>query len=177
MKKRAVLLIAFVILTITFVGCTKKDNKVPNNNQNQTQNIEIPKEKPLNENYDLDKATNDMQSLMGEATRKLEEKEIVQKYNFVGLEGAEKNVLISASENNYEEVAIIKLTDEQQVFPVQQILNERLEAVKEENIENAEISAILSNSENVKIKILNDIGVLVISTRSDELIQAFDNGI
>lgn len=175
--KKIVLLMTVMIAVFMFVGCNKNetDNKVPNNDQ--TQNIEMPKEKPLNENYDLDKAINDMQSTMGETTMKLTEEEISQKYNLNGLEGTEKDVLINVSENDYEEIAIIKLTKEDQVFPVQKMLNERLETLKEEYAENAEILPILTNSENVKIKILDNVGVFVISTRADELIQSFDDGI
>lgn len=100
--EKIVLLMTVMIAVFMFVGCNKNetDNKVPNNDQ--TQNIEMPKEKPL---------------------------------------------------------------------------NERLETLKEEYAENAEILPILTNGENVKIKILNNIGVFVISTRADELIQSFDDGI
>lgn len=179
MKKRIIFLIAFIVLMLSLAGCNKNNDKVTNNNQNenQIQNVEPEKEKPLNETYDLTASINNMQNTIGDSARLLTEEEVAQKYNLEGLEETEKNVLINVSETSYEEIAIIKLTNVEQVFPVQKMMNDRLQSLKEEYKENAEVSAMLENNENVKIKILDNVGIFIVSSNAESLLQTFDNGI
>ena len=179
MKKRIIFLIAFIVLMLSLAGCNKNNDKVTNNNQNenQIQNVEPEKEKPLNETYDLTASINNMQNTIGDSARLLTEEEVAQKYNLEGLEETEKNVLINVSETSYEEIAIIKLTSTEQVFPVQKMMNDRLQSLKEEYKENTEISAMLENNENVKIKILDNVGIFIVSSNAESLLQTFDNGI
>ena len=179
MKKRIIFLIAFIVLMLSLAGCNKNNDKVTNNNQNenQIQNVETEKEKPLNEAYDLTASINNMQNTIGDSARLLTEEEVAQKYNLEGLEETEKNVLINVSETSYEEIAIIKLTSTEQVFPVQKMMNDRLQSLKEEYKENTEISAMLENNENVKIKILDNVGIFIVSSNAESLLHTFDNGI
>ncbi|MBO5179383.1 MAG: hypothetical protein J6B87_03460 [Clostridia bacterium] len=178
MKKRIILLITFIIAVTMLAGCNKdeKDNKVTNNNENQIEDIQ-QEEKPLNQSYDLESSVTAMKNSIGQTATLLTNEEITQKYNLAGIENLNKSVIVNASENNYEEIAIIKLTNVDQQFAVQKMMYERLQTLKEEYKENTEIYNILDNDENTKIKILDNVGIFILSKNADELLTIFDNGI
>ncbi|MBR4110595.1 MAG: hypothetical protein IKK43_02755 [Clostridia bacterium] len=174
MKKNIIFLIAAIIVVIGLVGCNKKENdEVPNNNANNNIQEEV-KEKPLNETYDLNSGITTIKDKLGETATELTEVEIMQRYNLGEIKGLEKTVITNVSENNHEEIAIVKLTSVEQQFPIQKMMYDRLQALKEEYKDNSEIYSTLENAENTKIKILDDVAVLVISKNANELIEAID---
>lgn len=172
MKKRIIFLIVFIIIIAMFSGCKNNtdNNKVTNNKEEQIQTVE----KPLNETYELNESTITLGNELGENAKTLGEAEIIQKYDFESLGNLEKKVMINNENGIHEEVAIVKLTDATQDFKVQQILYNRYEDLKKEYKDNEEIMKILQNGNNIKIKIQDGVGILIISDRANELMQTFD---
>lgn len=175
MKKRIIFLIVFIIIIAMFSGCKNNDkidnnDKVTNNDKEQVQIVE----KPLNETYEINDSTVKLGNELGENAKTLGEAEIVQKYNFDSLGNLEKKVMINNENGVHEEVAIVKLTNETQDFKIQQILYNRYEDLKKEYKDNEEMMKILQDGNNVKIKIQDGVGILIISDRANELMKTFD---
>lgn len=173
MKKKSLVLIICLITIVLLVGCNKKDNNDKLPNDNQTHQVQ-QEEKVLNEKYNLENSINDIKEITGEETKILTEEEISQKYNLTGIENLETKVLVNTSENNYEEIAIIKLTNSEQQFTVQKMMFDRYQQLKEEYIENEAIYKILDNMDNFKIKVQDGVGIFIISSNAEELMKKFD---
>lgn len=178
MKRLIGVIAMLMIFTFAISGC--KDNtkvgeekpiedKPVVNIQNQETNL------PLNENFDLEKSMESIFEAVESETRELTEEEVNEKYNFDGIEKLEKKTIITSSENKYEEVTIIKLTDTSQYYTVQSVADERVNDLKNEFKESENILKILEKNENIKIKIQDGVAIFVVSDRSDEIMKNFDN--
>lgn len=175
MKKRIIFLVACVTLIITLVGCKKtEENKVPNDNKENVQQTDVILEKPINETYEIANTLTKFQELLGENSKILTKEEIDEKYQNDTLKELEKQTIVYSDEENYEEITIVKLSDINQYFEIQQAMTERYESLKKEFAENEKILDILKETENLKIKIQDNVAIFIVSTRADEIIKMFD---
>ena len=177
--KKTLLVITSIIVVFALAGCKKDESKTNVNNVNTNiNNIQSTNQQvidtPLNPTYDInttiDKMKEDSAGLV-----EMSDSEINQKYDLGDNASLEKKVFVNVSENNYEEIAMIKITDEAQTFNVQKALSNRVESLKEEYKNNANIAAILENSANIKIKAQDGIVTLIVSKDVDKLMQTFDS--
>lgn len=168
MKNKILLIVTCITIILVFTGCKNNEEK---NKILETNNTEII-EMALNENYDINK---NIVELKSNNAILLEKSEILQKYNLGDNDNLETKVAIEKSETKYEEIAIVKLTSEEQTYNIQKAMLERVKALKEEYKTNSEITKILENSENIKIKVQDGIGVLIISKDAEEIMQVFDS--
>lgn len=168
MKNKILLIITCITIILVFTGCKNNEEK---NKILETNNTEII-EMALNENYDINK---NIVELKSNNAILLEKSEILQKYNLGDNDNLETKVAIEKSETKYEEIAIVKLTSEEQTYNIQKTMLERAEVLKEEYKTNSEITKILANDQNIKIKVQEGIGILIISPDADSIMQSFDN--
>lgn len=173
MKKKIIFLIVIIILVAALMGCGKKENNIQNNTGNEPI-VEVKNTNPLNERYNLEDSINTIKSEIVVNAVEISDSEVVKLYNMGELSYLKKKVLIDSQNNNYEEIAVMKLTEKDQKFKLQKIMNDRYQALKEEYGSNAEVSKILNNSDNVKIKVQDDVAIFVISTRATKLIETLD---
>lgn len=166
MKKNFIIMIC-VIMVLTFVGC--KNNQ--KDNEKETYKGDAIYEKALNEEYSLANVTNEIKT---DSMKVLSKSEIETKYNF-GNSNLEVAVMQEETQENYEEIAIAKLSDEKQIYEIQEAMLKRVENLKEEYKNNETIKNILENDKNIKIKVQDGIAILIISTKSEEKMQIFDS--
>ncbi len=163
MKKNFIMIIC-IIIVLTLAGC-KSDKK---DNEKETNKSDIIYEKALNEEYSIQNVTNEIKT---DSMKVLSKSEIETKYNL----NLEMVVMQAETQENYEEIAIAKLTNEKQIYEVQEAMLKRVENLKEEYGENETIKAMLDNSKNIKIKVQDGIAILIISTKAEEKMQIFDS--
>lgn len=166
MKKNFIIMIC-VIMVLTFVGC--KNNQ--KDNEKETNKSDAIYEKALNEEYNLANVTNEIKT---DSMKVLSKSEIETKYNFEN-SNLEVAVMQEETQENYEEIAIAKLSDEKQIYEIQEAMLKRVENLKEEYKNNETIKNILENNKNIKIKVQDGIAILIISTKSEEKMQIFDS--
>lgn len=172
MKKRMLLIATCIIVIFVFTGCKKNEEKQKENNNKQENNNVLVTEPPLNDLYNIDET---MMQLKDETMTTLEKSEIAQKYELGDKSNLEMQVLIDSSESNYEEIAMIKITNETQIYEIQKMMLDRVEALKTEHKDNNSIMKVLNNSENIMIKIQDGVGILVISTNASEIMATIDS--
>lgn len=166
MKKNFIITIC-VIIVLTFAGC--KNNQ--KDNEKETYKSDAIYEKALNEEYNLANVTNEIKT---DSMKVLSKSEIETKYNF-GNSNLEVAVMQEETQENYEEIAIAKLSDEKQIYEIQETMLKRVENLKEEYKNNETIKNILENDKNIKIKVQDGIAILIISIKSEEKMQIFDS--
>lgn len=166
MKDKILIIITCIAIIFTITGCKPK-----NRNEDKTANNDIIIEAPLNEQFDIDNSIDDLKK---ENAVLLEKNEILQKYNLGDNSKLEMQVSIESTETNYEEIALIKITNENQIYEIQKTMFDRVEVLKEENKTNSSVMEILENNENIRIKVQDGIGILIISTEADKIMETFD---
>lgn len=177
MKKIIIFLLAFITVISVFSGCKKNENnEVTNSDKENVQQVEIEQEKPLNQTYQTSSAVEAIQEKLGENSRVLSEDEINEKYKNEELKNLEKQTIILSSEDNYEEVTVVKLSNTNQYFEIQKAMNDRVEMLKKEFENNDKVLNMLEKPENLKIKIQDNIAIFVVSTNANDIIGVFDSG-
>lgn len=167
--KKKILLIAICVVTIfAFTGCKKNENNANNN----VENTITVTETPLNESYDMEEA---FTRIKDDDMTILEQSEVVEKYNLGENSKLEMKVLLDSDESNYKEIAMIKLTNETQTYEIQKMMLDRVETLKEKYKDNNEITKVLNDSENIRIKVQDGIGILIISSNANELMAIIDS--
>lgn len=166
MKNKILLIMTCIAIIFTITGCRSNEK-----NEDKVVNNDVTIETPLNERFDID---NNINELKKESALILEKNEILEKYNLGNNSKLETRVAIETTDTNYEEIALIKITDEKQIYEIQKSMIDRVEALKEEYKENNSITEILEDSNNVKIKVQDGVGILIISTEADKKMETFD---
>jgi hypothetical protein len=103
--------------------------------------------------------------------KKLDSKKAAEAYDIEDTTGLDIGVYIKATEDTYEEVAIIKMSDNSKAEEIQQKVMGRLVKLYDEFKDNEKILSIIQNNENIEIKQEGGVQTVIISKDAKELAE------
>lgn len=186
MKKKIILcicIVVIVVLVITLITMSarkdfsQKEENTPIGKDEtfyEGGNEATEEMKPINQNMELGDVLQDVKESSVNKLTGISNEEANELINLGEYEGLEKRVAKYEDEENFTEVWLFKISEQNQASKIFRKFNNRINELRFQYEDNPQISAILNDEKNIVMKQQQGIAIIIISNNIEEVEKAVD---